>query len=84
MYIEADLSVEIFINYVNAQGVEYPGNTVSERKILNANGYRLFYAVIAKSTNIKTFKISVSTKLSKQQILHISQHLQILHKEINQ
>ena len=56
--IEADVQLGNNIRIVNAQGVEYPGNTVSE-KILNANGAD-FYAVVPKSTNVKTFKIAVS------------------------
>ena len=56
--IEADVQLGNNIRIVNAQGIEYPGNTVSE-KILNANGSD-FYAVVPKSTNVKTFKISVA------------------------
>ena len=55
---------------VNAQGVEYPGNTVSE-KILNANGTD-FYAVVPKSTNVKTFKIAVSANYQTTDITYWS------------
>ena len=55
---------------VNAQGVEYPGNTVSE-KILNANGSD-FYVVLPKSTNVKTFKISVSANYQTTDITYWS------------
>ena len=55
---------------VNAQGVEYPGNTLSE-KILNANGSD-FYVVLPKSTNVKTFKISVSANYQTTDITYWS------------
>ena len=68
--IEADVQLGNNIRIVNAQGVEYPGNTVSE-KILNANGTD-FYAVVPKSTNVKTFKISVSANYQTTDITYWS------------
>ena len=68
--IEADVQLGNNIRIVNAQGVEYPGNTVSE-KILNANGTD-FYAVVPKSTNVKTFKIAVSANYQTTDITYWS------------
>ena len=68
--IEADVQLGNNIRIVNAQGVEYPGNTVSE-KILNANGAD-FYAVVPKSTNVKTFKIAVSANYQTTDITYWS------------
>ena len=68
--IEADVQLGNNIRIVNAQGVEYPGNTVSE-KILNANGSD-FYAVVPKSTNVKTFKISISANYQTTDITYWS------------
>ena len=68
--IEADVQLGNNIRIVNAQGVEYPGNTVSE-KILNANGSD-FYVVLPKSTNVKTFKISVSANYQTTDITYWS------------
>jgi len=68
--IEADVQLGNNIRIVNAQGVEYPGNTVSE-KILNANGTD-FYAVVPKSTNVKTFKISISANYQTTDITYWS------------
>ena len=68
--IEADVQLGNNIRIVNAQGVEYPGNTVSE-KILNANGSD-FYAVVPKSTNVKTFKIAVSANYQTTDITYWS------------
>ena len=68
--IEADVQLGNNIRIVNAQGVEYPGNTVSE-KILNANGTD-FYAVVPKSTNVKTYKISVSANYQTTDITYWS------------
>ena len=68
--IESDVQLGNNIRIVNAQGVEYPGNTVSE-KILNANGTD-FYAVVPKSTNVKTFKIAVSANYQTTDITYWS------------
>ena len=68
--IEADVQLGNNIRIVNAQGVEYPGNTVSE-KILNVNGTD-FYAVVPKSTNVKTFKIAVSANYQTTDITYWS------------
>ena len=68
--IEADVQLGNNIRIVNAQGIEYPGNTVSE-KILNANGSD-FYAVVPKSTNVKTFKISVAANYQTTDITYWS------------
>jgi len=68
--IEADVQLGNNIRIVNAQGVEYPGNTVSE-KILNANGTD-FYAVVPKSTNVKTFKIAVAANYQTTDITYWS------------
>ena len=68
--IEADVQLGNNIRIVNAQGVEYPGNTVSE-KILNANGTD-FYAIVPKSTNVKTFKIAVSANYQTTDITYWS------------
>ena len=68
--IETDVQLGNNIRIVNAQGVEYPGNTVSE-KILNANGAD-FYAVVPKSTNVKTFKIAVSANYQTTDITYWS------------
>ena len=68
--IEADVQLGNNIRIVNAQGVEYPGNTVSE-KILNANGTD-FYVVVPKSTNVKTFKIAVSANYQTTDITYWS------------
>ena len=68
--IEADVQLGNNVKIVNAQGVEYPGNTVSE-KILNANGTD-FYAIVPKSTNVKTFKISVSANYQTTDITYWS------------
>ena len=68
--IEADVQLGNNIRIVNAQGVEYPGNTVSE-KILNANGSD-FYVVVPKSTNVKTFKIAVSANYQTTDITYWS------------
>ena len=68
--IEADVQLGNNIRIVNAQGVEYPGNIVSE-KILNANGAD-FYAVVPKSTNVKTFKIAVSANYQTTDITYWS------------
>ena len=68
--IEADVQLGNNIRIVNAQGVEYPGSTVSE-KILNANGAD-FYAVVPKSTNVKTFKIAVSANYQTTDITYWS------------
>ena len=68
--IEADVQLGNNIRIVNAQGVEYPGSTESE-KILNANGAD-FYAVVPKSTNVKTFKIAVSANYQTTDITYWS------------
>ena len=68
--IESDVQLGNNIRIVNAQGVEYPGNTVSE-KILNANGTD-FYAVVPKSTNVKIFKIAVSANYQTTDITYWS------------
>ena len=68
--IESDVQLGNNIRIVNAQGVEYPGNTVSE-KILNANGTD-FYAIVPKSTNVKTFKIAVSANYQTTDITYWS------------
>ena len=68
--IEADVQLGNNIRIVNSQGVEYRGNSIAE-KILNANGSD-FYAVVPKSTNVKTFKISVSANYQTTDITYWS------------
>ena len=68
--IEADVQLGNNIRIVNAQGVEYRGNSIAE-KILNANGSD-FYAVVPKSTNVKTFKIAVSANYQTTDITYWS------------
>ncbi len=68
--IEADVQLGNNVKIVNAQGVEYRGNSIAE-KILNANGTD-FYAVVPKSTNVKTFKISVSANYQTTDITYWS------------
>ena len=68
--IEADVQLGNNVKIVNAQGVEYRGNSIAE-KILNANGSD-FYAVVPKSTNVKTFKISVAANYQTTDITYWS------------
>ena len=68
--IEADVQLGNNVKIVNAQGVEYRGNSIAE-KILNANGSD-FYAVVPKSTNVKTFKIAVSANYQTTDITYWS------------
>ena len=68
--IEADVQLGNNIRIVNGQGVEYRGNSIAE-KILNANGSD-FYAVVPKSTNVKTFKIAVSANYQTTDITYWS------------
>ena len=63
---------------VNAQGVEYRGNSIAE-KILNANGSD-FYVVLPKSTNVKTFKISVSANYQTTDITYWSTSANIVQR----
>ena len=68
--IEADVQLGNNVKIINAQGVEYRGNSIAE-KILNANGSD-FYAVVPKSTNVKTFKISVAANYQTTDITYWS------------
>ena len=58
------------VRIVNDQGVDYPGNNVTE-KILNARGAN-FYAIVPKSTNVKSFKIVVNAQYTTTDVTYWS------------
>ena len=76
--VQADVQLGNNIKIVNNQGVEYPGNSVSE-KILNANG-KDFYAVIPKSTNMKSFSIKIEANYQTTDITYWSTAANIVQK----
>ena len=58
------------VKVVNKQGIEYPGNTITE-KVLNANGQD-FYMLIPKTNNIQSVKIAIKTNYQERNITYWS------------
>ena len=58
------------VKVVNKQGIEYPGNTITE-KVLNANGQD-FYMLIPKTNNIQSVKIAIKANYQERNITYWS------------